>query len=213
MPKLIRRNSNGSKEKDGEKATLLRLFPGGLSSKKSTKDNKAENVEAATPSLRAALVKELRKELEEYKVSVTDEHMRSPNFQKLAQAIIDMDGYIMKAALKLKISYARFSKLLKKYPKLRELIRDATEASLDLAETKLNDLILAGDRTAIIFKLKCKGRHRGWVEDNVPSFSDDKPISFQYDVVIPPGFKLVKEEKEEVKDNQLALESKVQESS
>ena len=59
----------------------------------------------------------------------------------------------------------------------------------------LRELILVGDKTAIIFHLKCKGAHRGWREDATSTpFANEAPPVFKYEVVIPKGFKLVKEE-------------------
>lgn len=43
-------------------------------------------------------------------------------------------------------------------------IEGCSEIGLDMAESKLNEMIQAGDIRAIIFYLKCKGKRRGWVE-------------------------------------------------
>lgn len=43
-----------------------------------------------------------------------------------------------------------------------EAINEIEEKWLDVAENKLMDLIAIGDRAALMFYLKAKGRHRGY---------------------------------------------------
>lgn len=139
-------------------------------------------------------------ELDDYKVDfVRDRNKQYLTYNKVAQALVDCDGYIMKTAIKLGVSYKRLTEYIRTHTKLKELIQDTTEALLDLAENKLRELILVGDKTAIIFHLKCKGAHRGWRED-ITFTGDGKEgeIIFKYDVVIPEGFKIVEDKKEEV---------------
>lgn len=47
---------------------------------------------------------------------------------------------------------------------LQEARKEATEILLDVSENKLLQLINQGDRSAIIFFLKCKGKDRGYIE-------------------------------------------------
>lgn len=47
---------------------------------------------------------------------------------------------------------------------LQEARKEATEILLDVSENKLLQLINQGDRSAIIFFLKCKGKERGYIE-------------------------------------------------
>jgi hypothetical protein len=51
-----------------------------------------------------------------------------------------------------------------KYPRLKKAIYEAIETNLDLAESKLVSGISEGNMTAIIFYLKTKGKHRGYVQ-------------------------------------------------
>ena len=116
-------------------------------------------------------------------------------FRQVAWTIIENDGYVMKTAIALGVSYKTLMRFISKQPKLKDLLQDSTEALLDLAENKLRELILVGDKTAIIFHLKCKGAHRGWREDATSTpFTNEAPPVFKYEVVIPKGFKLVKED-------------------
>ena len=49
-------------------------------------------------------------------------------------------------------------------PEFSKAIEDCVEIGLDRAESKLHELIEAGDIRAIIFYLKCKGKRRGYIE-------------------------------------------------
>ena len=62
------------------------------------------------------------------------------------------------------ISRSAISRRVAKNPELREACDEATERVLDVAENRLLKMINEGDRTAIIFFLKCKGKNRGYVE-------------------------------------------------
>ena len=46
-------------------------------------------------------------------------------------------------------------------PEFRERVEEVMEAQIDYVESKLMNLINAGDTTATIFYLKTKGRRRG----------------------------------------------------
>lgn len=48
--------------------------------------------------------------------------------------------------------------------RLQEVARQEIETLTDFAESKLYELIQAGDKTSIIFYLKCKGKSRGYIE-------------------------------------------------
>jgi hypothetical protein len=63
----------------------------------------------------------------------------------------------------------------------REAVAELEAAALDFAESKLLELIGAGNATAILFYLKCKGRGRGYVErpkDNPPAFPGEIRVVF-----------------------------------
>lgn len=67
----------------------------------------------------------------------------------------------------------------KKWPEIEEAVQEATEGVLDLAESKLITCIENGEPWAICFILKCKGRHRGWVEKREYDFPTDIKITVQ----------------------------------
>lgn len=56
--------------------------------------------------------------------------------------------------------YAR----IKKSPELQELVDSFSGRLVDFAELKLEQAVRNGDRWAVLFTLRTKGRHRGYVE-------------------------------------------------
>lgn len=65
---------------------------------------------------------------------------------------------------KVQIERSTISKRIAKSEMLQKAAHTATDVMLDVAENKLFNLINKGDKTAIIFFLKCKGKGRGYVE-------------------------------------------------
>ena len=59
---------------------------------------------------------------------------------------------------------SRLMVVVERYPDLKDVLVEAREGALDLAESKLIKLIKEGNLTAIIFFLKTQGKHRGYVE-------------------------------------------------
>lgn len=57
-----------------------------------------------------------------------------------------------------------FYKWKEKSKKLSDMLKEADEAMLDFAESKLMEHINDGDVTSLIFFLKTKGKKRGYVE-------------------------------------------------
>lgn len=69
------------------------------------------------------------------------------------------------------------------YPSLQEVLEDCVETSLDFAEGKLLQEIKAGNMTAIIFYLKTKGKHRGYVERSEFGGPNNGPITIKVEHV------------------------------
>ena len=178
---VLNRRNNGSKKEDNDNVSPFTVIKGNFHKQKGKEEKE-------TPK---TLEEWREQELKEYKVKITNEKLKNLPWEKVAQAIIDCDGYVMKTAIKLGCSYWKLAKIIKENPKLKSLIKDANEALLDISETKLRDLILSGDKVAIIFHLKSKGRHRGWVEDGPVLSEDEQPVQFVYETVLPAGYKLV----------------------
>lgn len=104
---------------------------------------------------------------------------------QVATAIIANEGYMMKTAASLRVSHKTLLQYMKDHPTLRELVNDVTELTLDFAEAKLKELMAARNLNAIMFHLKCKGRHRGWVENAGEPPKERKPILFTVEEVAP----------------------------
>lgn len=82
----------------------------------------------------------------------------------LIEKLEEFKGNITSMCRFLRCSRQTFYDYMKKFPNLKEAAKDINEAEIDTAEEKLNELIDKRNLTAIIFKLKCKGRHRGWID-------------------------------------------------
>ena len=84
---------------------------------------------------------------------------------------------------------------IKRSPELREVAEQAAETLTDLAEQELYKLIKQGDKPAIIFYLKCKGKDRGYIERQELTGKDgtaltgDKlePVEVNIKIIDPAG--------------------------
>ena len=70
----------------------------------------------------------------------------------------------LKAKKNISIDRTTICKRIKKSNLLKAVADEATEQMLDVAENGLHRLIKEGDKGAIIFFLKCKGKQRGYIE-------------------------------------------------
>lgn len=82
--------------------------------------------------------------------------------QQIGEAIVDSGGIVVRIAERLNVSRTTIYLRLKASEELAELLGEEREATLDLAESKLIELIKAGDGPAIRFYLRTMGRHRGY---------------------------------------------------
>ncbi len=84
--------------------------------------------------------------------------------EQIAKALTKSRGIIVYAAQMLNVSrqtvYSRMSRSLE----LKALANEIVERNLDFTERQLFSAIHKGNVTAMIFYLKCKGKHRGYVE-------------------------------------------------
>jgi hypothetical protein len=84
--------------------------------------------------------------------------------EEIERALRDAHGYSSVAARVLGITLRGLNKRVASNAKLQEVLHEVREGELDETEGQLKKLIMSGALGAIIWKLKCHGRHRGWVE-------------------------------------------------
>lgn len=87
------------------------------------------------------------------------------NFQKsdIKKAIQGSGGYISEIARRLKCDWHTADKYIKEFELTEDLMIE-DERATDRAEIKLMEAIEDGEIAAIIFRLKTKGKKRGYVE-------------------------------------------------
>lgn len=86
----------------------------------------------------------------------------SANHRRQLYALKISYGVVAKAARMLKISRQTFYNNCTAYAKYKAAFDEIKETSLDIVEDALMQNILAGDTTAIMYYLNCKGSSRGY---------------------------------------------------
>jgi predicted transcriptional regulator len=84
--------------------------------------------------------------------------------QQVADALVAAGGVQTEAAKILGCSKTTLNGYIRRYPALQDVMHQAKEEMIDLAESQLHSKIKSGNMTAIIFFLKCQAKHRGYVE-------------------------------------------------
>lgn len=96
--------------------------------------------------------------------------------QQVEAALRQTGGLRSGAAQRLGCSPAAITGYLRRHPQLEQVIAEVVESQLDTAEHGLLSAIREGNLSAIIFFLKCKGKHRGYVERGEVTGPDGAPI-------------------------------------
>ena len=91
---------------------------------------------------------------------------RTPRFsvEQVEEALRQSMGVNTIAAHKLGCSPSTVGNYIARSEKLRKAVEEIVEETLDLAETQLFKALREGNLTAVLFYLKTKGKHRGYVE-------------------------------------------------
>ncbi|MEJ8571258.1 hypothetical protein [Microbaculum marinum] len=84
--------------------------------------------------------------------------------EQVVEALRQSGGIQAGAAQLLKCSRSTVTDYLHRYPEIAERLPDIGEETLDLAELGLLNEIKSQNLTAIIFFLKTRGKHRGYVQ-------------------------------------------------
>ena len=85
--------------------------------------------------------------------------------EQVAEALKKGAGYVSYAARILKCRHETVREYMKRYPELAELVQEFKTADIDTTEIALQKKVKAGDNTAIIFKLKCQAKDRGYIDN------------------------------------------------
>jgi len=86
------------------------------------------------------------------------------NKKRLLKALIEKLGIVTDACNEAKITRKTFYSYYKADKKFKEEVDDINEIVLDFTEGKLHELVDEKEPSAIYFKLKCKGKERGYIE-------------------------------------------------
>lgn len=90
--------------------------------------------------------------------------LKGLTYKKIAEVYEKKACNISATCSALNISRTVFYKWRERYPRLDELLKEAEDALVDFAESKLMENIQNGMETSLIFFLKTKGKNRGYVE-------------------------------------------------
>jgi len=82
----------------------------------------------------------------------------------IEQALQATGGFLSLAAQRVGCSVRTISRRVAASAKLQESLNEICDKKLDVAESALMKKVQAGELGAICFYLKCKGKHRGYVE-------------------------------------------------
>ena len=97
--------------------------------------------------------------------------------QQMIEAIEDAEGNLSEAARLLQCSRQTVHNYINKYTTVKQAYHDINEETIDMVEGKLIDQCRRGNITAIIFYLKTKAKHRGYVErQEFQHEGGDKPV-------------------------------------
>lgn len=95
---------------------------------------------------------------------------------QIAEALRKNGGILSSVAAAFRISSSEITRRIQNSPALQAVRYEAQESVLDLAESKLIQNIQKNDNTAIIFFLKTKGKHRGYVERQEVTGANGQPL-------------------------------------
>lgn len=82
----------------------------------------------------------------------------------MIEAIKRNNGILAKAAQSIGCNRQTVANYIERYPTVKAAFDEANETNIDFVESKLMQNINAGDTTAMIFFLKTKAKHRGYIE-------------------------------------------------
>ena len=96
--------------------------------------------------------------------------------KQIIEALRKVNGYISQAARLLNCTFQTICNYRDKYPEVKAALLELDETELDFTELKLHENIKAGKEASIFFKLKTKGKHRGYIERQELAGVKDAPL-------------------------------------
>lgn len=103
---------------------------------------------------------------------------------QIAHALTQAQGYVYVAAKSLNCNAKTIYRRIDKSTALKDLLEELRGHELDIAELKLREAVVNGERWAIMFKLRTLGKDRGYYEKKDIT-SGDQPISDPITIFIP----------------------------
>lgn len=100
---------------------------------------------------------------------------------QIANALEKKDGNVTEAAKALKVTRQTLHLHIKDDETLQEVLVNARESVVDLAESEARKQIKLGNTAMIIFTLKTLGKSRGYVERTELTGADGAPILVKVD--------------------------------
>ena len=135
--------------------------------------------------------------------------MSSKNYvyseESVIEALKSSRGIVSAAARRLGMTRRQLTRRVKDSEKLKEVRDDARAEFCDLAESKLVELVEAGNVPSVLFELKCLAKDRGYVERAEVTGRDGKDLG---EVVIPKREVTLEEWKDSLKLEQPLREKK-----
>lgn len=104
--------------------------------------------------------------------------------EQIAEALRQAQGYVYVAAKSLKCNPKTIYRRIESTTYLRDLLDELRGHELDVAEMKLREAVLNGERWAVMFKLRTIGKDRGYYEKRDIT-SGDQPINDPVTIFIP----------------------------
>ena len=105
--------------------------------------------------------------------------------KRMVEAMIKEMGIVSKAEKVAGITRATHYAWRKSDPAYDEAIKEVEETNIDIAESKLLEGIMQGDKILIMFYLKTKGKKRNYVERQEVAGVEEQPV--EINVVIGKG--------------------------
>lgn len=84
--------------------------------------------------------------------------------EKLIELVFKYRGFVTQICNSAQMSRTQFYRRMRDNRDIEIALQDARESIVDYAESKLLELVNAGNCNAIMFLLRTQGKHRGYVE-------------------------------------------------